>query len=140
MKRVFAIVPVFSVLFGILVLASAQTAPQREKVAEGQYSEWKDGNPLQDTTQSWSLWRVPDGFELEDHLPPNNAALMMAAMGKGLGSRMSPELRRDIQDAATLTEIDLKLAKDRSLLALTLRGTKLSDQKRNVIEIAHCEV
>jgi hypothetical protein len=140
MTKVSRMISLLSLLGAVLVLASAQTTPQREKVAEGQYSEWKDGHPIQDSTQSWTLWRVADGFELEDRLPPNKGAMMMAAMGKGLGSSMSAELRRDIQNAATLTEIDLKLAKDRSPLALTLRGIKLSEQKPNEIVIAQCDV
>jgi hypothetical protein len=140
MKIVSAIVPVFRVLVGVLFLASAQTALQREKVAEGQYSEWQDGRFIADSTQSWTLWRVADGFELEDHLSPNKGAALMALFGEALGSKMSPELKEEIREAATVTEIDLRLAKDRSSTALALRGIKLSEPKSKEIEIAHCGI
>jgi hypothetical protein len=138
MKKVCHLLFLFSLLGAAPVITPTQTAPQREKIAEGQYSDWKDGHPLQDSTQSWTLWRVSDGFEMEDHLPPNKDAALLAVFGEALDSKMSPELKEDFRNAATLTEIDLQVAKDWSPLGLTLRGIKLNDQKPT--EIARCDV
>jgi hypothetical protein len=138
MKEVFRLIFLFSLLGAVQINTPAQAPPHREKIAEGQYSDWKDGHPLQDSTQSWTVWRVSDGFELEDHLPPNKGAALMAVFGEALGSKMSPELKEDFRNAATLTEIDLQVTKDWSPVGLTLRGIKLNDQKPT--EIARCDV
>lgn len=139
MKRMFPAVFASGVLLGVLGLA-AQSAPEREKVAEGQYTEWSGNSPNSESTQSWTLWRVADGYELEDHLPPNKAAVLVAAMGESRALGMTPELRQDIQNAVTPTEISLSFSKEKSLVVLTLRGVRLSERKPKVIDIARCEV
>jgi hypothetical protein len=58
------------------IVARAQNSAQREKVAEGEYSEWKDGHPLKDTSQTWTIWRTPNGYEIEDKLPPDQGAAL----------------------------------------------------------------
>ena len=128
-------------LLVVLIFAAASTFPgvgtPREKVAEGQYAEWKNGQIVRDTNQSWTLWRDGDGFELEDELPRTGAALM-AVTERALWSKMSPELQRELQDSTTTTNINLKLATDKSVLTLSLIGVKFSDLKTT--EVAQCSL
>jgi hypothetical protein len=94
------------------IVARAQNSAQREKVAEGEYSEWKDGHPLKDTSQTWTIWRTPNGYEIEDKLPPDQGAALMAVMGTALLKNMSPELREEFQNSSTTTDLHLQLTKE----------------------------
>lgn len=118
--------------------AFPQNSAQLEKVAEGQYLEWQGGHPLMDTAQTWTVWRTADGYQLEGHLPPDKGAMLMGAMGKALWAKMSRELREELQNATTTTDIDLQLTKERAIHALVLKGKKLSDAKQ--VEVANCRV
>jgi hypothetical protein len=47
---------------------SFSQGPERlGKVAEGQYLQWRDGEPVKDTAQIWTIWRTKDGYEVEDN-------------------------------------------------------------------------
>jgi len=127
----------------ICFLASAPVAfPQGsarlEKVAEGQYLEWQDGRPVMDTAQSWTIWRTNDGFEVEDKLSENKGLMLMAAIGAGLDTKMSPELREDMKNLAMTTDINLRLTQQKAIQGLVLNGKKLNDSKQ--IVVANCQV
>lgn len=119
-------------------VAYPQNSGQLEKVAEGGYSEWQDGHPIKDTSQTWTIWRTGDGYEVEDKLPPDKAAALTAVMGAALSKNMSPELRKELQNATTTTDIHLHLTKERAIQALLLNGKKLSEPKQ--VQVANCRV
>jgi len=47
-----------------------------------------------DTAQIWTIWRTSDGYEVEDKLPVDKGAMLMAAMGAALDTKMSPNSGR----------------------------------------------
>lgn len=120
------------------IVASPQNSAQREKVAEGEYSEWKDGHPLKDTSQTWIIWRTPDGYEVEDTLPPDKGAALMAVLGAALSKKMTPELQAEYQNASTTTDIHLQLSKEAAIRGLILNGKMLSEVKQ--VQVANCVV
>lgn len=128
-------------LFAFLMLANPVASPQssahREKVAEGEYSEWQDGHPLKDTGLTWTVWRTSDGLEVEAKLPPDKGALIMAALA-GPGFKATPELRKEIQDSSTTTNIDLQLTKQVVVQKMVLEGKSLGDLKQ--VRVADCLV
>lgn len=115
---------------------SPQNSQQPEKVAEGQYMDWKDGHIVQDTSQSWALWKTRDGFELSDQLPPNKADALMGTLGQAIRSSMSPKLQTEFDHSTILQSISARFTKDWAVEELELRGARLSDGK--TVEIAHC--
>ena len=119
-------------------LAFSQDSAHQEKVAEGQFWEWKDGKPIPDTTQSWTIWRTADGFEVEDKLPLNKAAVYAAVMGKAFEGRMSAELSEEMRGGSTTTDIHLQLSRQGAIQALMLNGKKLSDAKD--VQVADCRL
>lgn len=125
-------------LASISPVAFPQGSVRVEKVAEGQYLQWQDGHPLVDTAQIWTIWRTSDGYEVEDKLPVDKGAMLMAAMGAALDTKMSPELREDMKNATMTTDINLQLTKEKAIQTLVLNGKKLSDSKQ--IEVANCHV
>ena len=102
------------VLLGFLLFAIPVASPQdsapREKVAEGEYSEWQDGHPLNDTGLTWTVWRSNDGLEVEAKLPPDKGAFFMAGLARP-GVSVAPELRKEIQNSSVTRNIDLRLTK-----------------------------
>jgi len=124
-------------VFGTTVVRP-QSFAQREKVAEGEYTEWKDGHPLKDTSQIWTIWKTPDGYEFEDALPPDKSAALFAVWGAALWKNMSPDLREEYKNASTTTDIHLQLSGDGNFRGLTLNGKMLSDVKQ--VQVANCSV
>lgn len=114
----------------------SQLPAEREKVAEGEYWEWKDGHPLKDTTQTWTLWRTKDGYEVEDRLPPDQGAALESAMLAGLGNKMSRELREELQSASSTSNLRLQLSRDMAFQRLLLDGLALKDAKP--LQVADC--
>lgn len=113
------------VLIGFLMLANPIAPPQdsahREKVAEGEYSEWQDGHPLKDTGLTWTVWRTNNGLEVEAKLPPDKSAFFLAALADP-SFRATPELREEIQDSSATRSIDLQLTKQAVLQRMILEG------------------
>ena len=124
-------------VFGTTVVRP-QSSAQREKVAEGEYTAWEDGHPLKDTSQIWTIWQTPDGYELEDALPPDKSAALWAVTGAALWKNMSPDLREEYKNASTTTDIHLQLSRDGSFRGLTLNGKMLSEVKQ--VQVANCLV
>lgn len=131
-----------AILICLLVSATPAAFPQAsarvEKVAEGQYLEWQEGHPLMDTAQTWTIWRTNDGYEVEDKLPVDKGALLMAAMGAAPGLKMSPALREELNSVSIKTGITLELTEQREIEALVLNGKKSSDPKES--EMMGCHV
>jgi hypothetical protein len=131
-------------LFLILVspffrTAFAQSPDSRVKVAEGQYTNSRDGRFFPDSTQSWTLWRTADGFELEDVLPTDKAkALMAAALAGGSATQLSPELSEEIRKAAMPTDVRMVFSSAVAVRSMLLHGKLLT--KREEVEIADCRV
>lgn len=115
-----------------------QNPPRVEKVSEGEYWEWQDGHALKDTSQTWTIWRTQNGYEVENNLPPDKAAALLAVMGAASERQMSPELREEFQNTSTTTDIHLQLTKDGAVRELLLNGKKLSEVKQ--VQVAHCLV
>jgi hypothetical protein len=138
MRRLSSVAVMISSWAFAAFVAYPQNSGQLEKVAEGEYWEWQDGHPLKDTSQAWTIWRSSDGYEVEDKLPPDKAAALMAVMGSALSKNMSPELRQELQNASTTTEIHLHLTKERTIEALQLNGKKLRDAKQ--VQVADCRL
>src|SRR5260370_11539581 len=91
-----------------------------------------------DTAQSWTIWRTNDGFEVEDNLSENRGLMLMAAIGAGIDTKMSPELREDMKNIAMTTDINLRLTQQKAIQGLVLNGKKLNDSKQ--IVVANCQV
>jgi len=119
-------------------VASRQNSAQVEKVAEGEYWELQDGHLIKDTSQTWTIWRSQDGYEVEDKLPPDEAAALWAVFGAGLQGRMSTGLREDYRNSSTTTDIHVQLSKDGAIRGLLLNGKTLSEIKQ--VQVANCAV
>jgi hypothetical protein len=128
-------------LLGFLILTnpvvSLQDSAHREKVAEGEYSEWRDGHPLKDTGLTWTIWHTKDGLEVEATLPSDKGAFIAAALA-GPGSGATPEFKKEIQNSSVTRSIDLKLTKLLVLQRMTLEGVSLGDLKQ--VRVADCQV
>jgi len=119
-------------------IANPQNSTQLEKVAEGEYWELQDGHVIKNRTQTWTIWRTQDGYELEDKLPPDEAAAVWAVMGGGLQGHMSPELQEEYRNSSTTTDIHVQLSKGGAIRGLLLDGKKLRDIKQ--VQVANCAV
>ena len=108
---------------------------QREKVSEGRYQKYREGKLTAEGNQSWTLWRMADGrYELEDHFHLSNpAAEFTAAVGS---QHLSPQLRQEMAGEMAQTEVDVKLSADLKIESLTVRGTRLLDEK--AVELETC--
>jgi hypothetical protein len=128
-------------LLGFLVLTnpivSLQDPAHREKVAEGEYSEWQDGHPLKDTGLTWTIWHTKDGFEVGATLPPDKGAFIAAALA-GPGSTATAEFKKEIQNSLVTRTIDLQLTKLLVLQRMILEGVSLGDLKQ--VRVANCQV
>jgi hypothetical protein len=134
--------PCTAILICLLGLTSpvafSQASSRLEKVAEGQYLQWRDGQPVGDSAQVWTIWRTNDGYEVEDKLPLDVGNSLMGAMGAALGPKMSPELREDLKNSTMKTVINLQLTKLRAIQGLRVDGQTLADSKQ--IELANCHL
>ena len=130
-----------SLLLGFLMLLNPVVSPQdsthREKVAEGEYSEWQDGHPLKGTGLTWTVWRTNDGLEVEATLPPDKGAFIAAALA-GPGFRATPEFKKEIQNSSVTRSIDLQLTKQAVLQRTILEGVSLGDLKQ--VRVVDCQV
>src|SRR5438270_1906487 len=115
----------------------AEGSARLEKVAEGQYMQWQDGHPLQDTAQSWTMWRTNDGFEIEDSLPVEQGELMMAFLGATLKDRMSRELQEEMKNLTVKTNITLHLTKEKAIRVLVVNGK--NSNHAGQLEVANCQ-
>jgi hypothetical protein len=125
-------------VLGFPLLASPavflQEQADREKVAEGEYSEWQGGHPLKDTGLTWTIWHTKDGLEIEATLPPDRGALLAA----GLQDIASPELRKEIQNSPVTRSIDLQLTKLLVLQRMILKGVNLGNLQQ--VRVTDCQV
>jgi len=130
MKRLILIV----YLVCITNLVAAQTTA-REKVAEGQYVRMKRGQSLPGSLQSWVLWRVPAGYELEDHfrLAADPSTQLLADLGQ---KHLSPELKKELQNQTTATGLTIQLNSDFQEQQFTLTGERLLDHQQ--VELLNC--
>jgi hypothetical protein len=118
---------------------SFSQGPERlGKVAEGQYLQWRDGEPVKDTAQIWTIWRTKDGYEVEDKLPADVGDSLMGMMGAAFGTNLSPELREDLKNSTMKTVINFQMSKQKEIQALKLNGRTFTDSKQ--IELANCNV
>jgi hypothetical protein len=138
MRRLCLIAVPISLLVFMPLVTYAQDSARVEKVAEGEYSEWQNGRALKDTSQTWTIWRTQNGYEVENKLPPDKAAALFAVMGAASQRQMSPELREEFQNAFTTTDIHLQLTKDGAVRGLQLNGKKLSEVRQ--VQVANCQV
>jgi len=116
----------------------SQNPSRLEKVAEGQYLQWRDGHPDKDTAQIWTIWRTNYGYEVEDKLTVTVGDSLMGMMGAALGANMSSELRKDLKNSTVKTVINFQMSRQREIQALKLNGRTLTDSKQ--IELANCHV
>ena len=138
MRGLFPIAVPISLLVFAPFVKYPQNSVRVEKVAEGEYWEWRDGHPLKDTSQTWTIWRTQNGYEVEDNLPPDKAAALLAVMGAATQRHMSPELREEFQNGSMTTDIHLQLTKDGAVRELLSNGKKLSEVRQ--IQVANCLV
>jgi hypothetical protein len=128
-------------LLGFLVLTnpavSLQDPAHREKVAEGEYSEWQDGHPLKDTGLTWTIWHTKDGLEVEATLPSDKGAFIAAALADP-GSAATADFKKEIQNSSVTRSIDLQLTKLLVLQRMILEGVSLGDLKQ--VRVANCQV
>ena len=117
-------------------LVAAQTTA-REKVAEGQYVRMKNGQSLSGSLQSWVLWRIPTGYELEDHfrLAANPSTQLLADLGP---KHLSPELKQKLQNQTTATDLTIQVNSDFQGQQFTLTGEKLLDHQQ--VELLYCAI
>lgn len=122
--------------FALLLLLSlstgsaAQNPDRRDKVVEGEYWRWENGHPIKNTAQSWAIWRTKDGFEIENKLPPDKAALWFAAMGQVSATR---EFKEEVKNAAMVTDVTIQADQEFHLVALRSNGKSLKDGKPVVV-------
>lgn len=137
MRRLSPIALPISLLVFAPVVTSQQNSVQMEKVAEGEYRELQDGKIIKDSPQTWTIWQTQDGYEVEDKLPPDEAAALWAVFGAAFRGRMSPELREEYRNSSTTTDIHVQLSKDGAVRGLLLNGKKLSEIKQ--VQVANCQ-
>jgi hypothetical protein len=125
----------FAVFMHVVLIA--QSPEQREKVAEGEYWRWENGHPIKDTAQNWTIWRTKEGFEIESKLPPDKAALWVAAIGSGHLSA-SRELKDEAKNAEMVTNVKVQMDRDFSLVGLHANGKSLKDGSS--VLVANCLV
>ena len=102
-----------------------------QKIAEGQYSRFHGGKPVEGSNQTWALIRTADGklvLQDEFNLPPDTAAQFLAGLAAAGGSRrMSPELRRELEEQVTQTGLNVTLSADKKPESFKIKGKKLVD-------------
>jgi len=138
MRGLFPVALFISLLVIAPFVASQQNSAQVEKVAEGEYCELQDGHLIKDTSQTWTIRRTLDGYEVEDKLPPDEAAALWAVFGAATQERMSPELREEYRNSSTTTDIHAQLSRDGAIRGLLLNGKKLSEIR--LVQVANCAV
>jgi hypothetical protein len=119
--------------------AGAQDPPSREmeKISEGQYVRLKDNQRVSGSEQNWVLWRLPTGgYELEDHfLLVNPATQLLAQLS---GAKLSRELQRTLESAASQTSLVVRSGPDRKRQSLTILGKKLTNGQ--AVDVLKCDV
>jgi hypothetical protein len=138
MRRLSPIAILISLSVTVPSVRYPQNSAQVEKVAEGEYWEWQDGHALKDSSQTWTIWRTQNGYEVEDNLPPDKAAALWALFGAASERHMSRELQEEYQNSPTTTDIHLQLAKNGATRGLLLNGKKVSEIKQ--VQVANCLV
>jgi hypothetical protein len=129
-----------SFIFFCLVLCAVSTCLAKdrgEKLAEGGF-ETVPAAQLTDPTQSWTLWREPNGkLRLENHFALfEDPALMMMA---GIGPRyLDPKLKESLTGKVGLTELEVLLTPDWQPERLVLRGVGVGDGSQ--VEVVNCKV
>ena len=114
---------------------NAQTAA-REKVAEGQYERMRDNQAIPGSTQSWVLWRVPEGYQLEDHFESSGSPT--ASTGNAFADlELSAQAREKLKNQANANELQMTLNHDYTIESFVLRGKKILDEKQ--VDILSCD-
>jgi hypothetical protein len=127
------VVPLFSLLAPLQM-----SSQEKEKISEGQYARVKDNLRIQGSEQTWTLWRLPGGgYELEDHflLQVNPADQLLSELPL---SKMSRELRKEIESKVSQTDFVVRYGPDRKPHALVISGKRLIGGK--TIEVEKCEI
>jgi hypothetical protein len=109
-----------------------QSPDRLEKIAEGEYSQWVSGHPIKDTTQSWTIWRTKDGFDVDGTLHPDAGILFFAAIGQG-DLPASQGLRDEAQNAVVAMGINFRLDQGMGIATLRVNGKRLVDGKPAVV-------
>jgi len=116
-------------------MAQDDPSGEKQKVSEGQYVRLKDNLRVPGSEQKWILWRLPSGdYELEDHFSLVNPADRLLAQ---LSTNLSPELRRELQSAASQTDLIVRTGPDHKPQYLTVRGKKLVNGQ--TVDVLKCE-
>ena len=130
-----SVIVVLAFLFPSLMASQTPATTQNGKVAEGEYVRLKEGKAIPGSSQSWTLWRVPGGYKLEDHFGLANPA---GEFLRGLGSgNLSRDLQKSLQMEATPDALDMELDSTFRARALLVTGTKVADAKP--VEVLRCE-
>ncbi|MGH9743391.1 MAG: hypothetical protein ACRD51_13685 [Candidatus Acidiferrum sp.] len=130
-------VAVFGCLSARSLFAQESQSVQKQKISEGQYVRLKDNLKVAGSEQNWILWRLPSGYELEDHFQSqgNPADQLLSQLR---GANLSPELRKDLETAVAETDIVMRYGSNRRPQTLIVRGKKLLDGK--AVEMVNCKV
>jgi hypothetical protein len=132
-----ASVGAFSFLSLQTTFAQESPSSEKQKICEGQYVRLKDNLRIEGSEQNWILWRLPDGYELEDHfqLQVDPAAQLLSQLG---AVKIGPELRKELESKASETDFVVRYGPDRRPQSLTVHGKKVLDGR--AIEMVKCEV
>lgn len=119
-----------------VALAQGTQSAEKQKISEGVYVRLKDNLKVAGSEQNWVLWRVPGGFELEDHFQLQ-ADPVDQLLSQLHSARLSPELRKELEASTTETDFVIRYGPDRRALVLTVHGKKLLDGK--TVDLMKCE-
>jgi hypothetical protein len=112
----------------------AAKGSEKEKIAEGQYVRLKDNLRVQDSEQSWILWRLPDGgYELEDHF---HLPILLICLPSLTGFTLAPQLHSARTSAVTQTDLVARYSPDWRLHALRILGKEPTGK---TIDVLNCE-
>jgi hypothetical protein len=132
-----ASVLVLAVFLARLACAQTPQSGQEQKISEGKYARLKDNLRVAGSEQSWILWRRSGGYEVEDHFQSQGdpADQLLSQLR---GSKLSPELRKELESSATGTDIVVHYSLNWEPQTLTVQGKKLLDG--SAVEMVKCVV
>jgi hypothetical protein len=128
------------VIFGLfLAVVSLATAQQKEKVEEGQYALLINGAHVVGSEHTWTLWHLSDNrYELEDHFQegPDPAAAAVAMLASGRNSRVSPELKKEVEKETVRTALVVQYDEKQRPVSFTLKGKYLMQEQ--TVDLLKC--
>lgn len=122
-----------------LLVASCALGQDKQKVEEGQYALLIKGARVAGSEHTWTLWRTADNrYELEDHFQeePDPAAAAIAMLASDPKSRVSPELRQDVEKETVRTALIVQYDAKQRPVSFTVKGKYLMQEQ--IVDLFKC--